>query len=263
MRLRSQHVCVGSILSALLLLLPACAVPGSISAMTTPTARSVPTTAPTPTATLIVVPTHEVKFVTKDGVQLAGTLYGSGHTALILSNQTDTTQRDWAPFAKLLASKGYLTLTYDFRGQGASQGSFDTDKLVTDAEAAMALVRKSGAQHIVLIGASIGGAVTARAASVDPVNAVVILSAPAAWPDLEADDNVIQHLGAPAFFLNSEGDTYAAATQHMYDVAAQPKQLKLYQGFDHGVELVYDAQFGPEVRQLIFTFLATYAPVSA
>jgi alpha/beta superfamily hydrolase len=209
------------------------------------------------------VPTHTVTFVTKDGVKLAGTLYGSGHTALIFSNQTDTTQRDWATVAQIAASNGYLALTYDFRGQGASQGSFDTDKLVTDTQAAMALVRQRGAQHIALVGASIGGAVTARAAAAEHVDAVVILSAPAAWPNLEADDNVIKHLGAPAFFLNSEGDTYAAAIQHMYDVAVQPKQLKLYPGLDHGVELVYDPQFGTEVRQLIFAFLATYAPASA
>src|SRR5262249_26059628 len=163
-----------------------------------------------------------VTFTTKDGVKLAGTLYGSGHTALILSSQTDTTQRDWALFARLAANTGYLVLAYDYRGRGASQGSFETDKLATDVRAAMAFVRTQGAQRIALLGASIGGAATARAAVAEHVDAVVILSAPAAWPGLEADDTVIAHLGAPAFFLNSESDTYTAATQHMYDAAAQP-----------------------------------------
>ena len=255
--------CVGAVsIIGTLLLLSACAATGSSSTVTAPTATAVPTVAPSPTATFTVA-TRAVTFVTKDGVKLAGTLYGKGHTALVFSNQTDTTQRDWAPVAQLAASKGYLALTYDFRGQGASQGTFDTTMLATDVRAAMALVRQQGARHIALIGASIGGAATARAASVEHVDAVVILSAPAAWPGLEADDAVITHLGAPAFFLNSEGDAYAAAIQHMYDVAAQPKQLKLYPGLDHGVELVYDPEIGTEVRQLIFAFLATYAPPSA
>jgi alpha/beta superfamily hydrolase len=243
-------------------MLPGCAAIGSTTAVPTPTATAAPTAALSSTAT-VVVATRTVTFVTQDGVKLAGTLYGSGHTALVLSNQTDTTQRDWAPFAKLAASKGYLALAYDFRGQGASQGSFDTDELSTDVRAAMAFVRQQGARHIALIGASIGGAATARAAAAEHVNAVVILSAPAAWPDLEVTDGVIKHLGAPAFFLNSEGDTYASAIQHMYEVAAQPKQLKLYKGVDHGVELVYDPEIGTEVRQLIIAFLATYAPASA
>lgn len=262
--MRSRHARLARLIGILtsLLLVSACTATGSReSATPVAVATRVPTAVPSPTATLS-VPARAVTFITKDGVKLSGTLYGSGSIALILSNQTDTMQRDWAPFARLAASKGYLTLAYDYRGKGASKGTFETDKLATDVRAAMAFVRQQGARHIALIGASIGGAATARAAAAEHADAVVILSAPDAWPGLEADDQVIEHLGAPAFFLNSMNDYYTAAVQHMYDVAAQPKQIKLYPGFDHGIELLYDPTIGTKVCQLIFAFLAAHVPAS-
>lgn len=253
---------LSSILGVLtaLLLLSACAASTSTSTAT-PSETPTPTVVPSPTAT-VVVPSHMVKFTTSDGMKLDGTIYGRGRTALIFSNQTDTAQRDWAPFAQLAASNGYLALVYDYRGRGDSQGSFIIDKLDTDVRAAIAFVHSQGARQVALIGASIGGAATARAAAAEHVNAVVLLSAPADFTGLEADDTVIEHLGAPTLFLNSIGDNYSAAIQHMYDVAAQPKQIKLYPGVDHGVELVYDDKYGAEVQQLILTFLATYAAPS-
>src|SRR5512136_565205 len=64
-----------------------------------------------------------VTFTSDDGVTLSGTLFGSGTSAVIFSHMFPTDQTSWTPIAKDLAGRGYLVLTYDFRGYGASQGA--------------------------------------------------------------------------------------------------------------------------------------------
>lgn len=215
---------------------------------------------PPPTATAS-VPTHDVTFTTPDGVRLDGTLYGSGTTGVVLSHQVNGQQSQWMYFARVLAAHGYLALTFDFRGHGASEGTPDTAKEDIDLRAAVKFLRGQGAKQIALMGASLGGAITLRVAATEPVVAVATLSAVAQWSTQPVTDAIIKAIKAPKLFINSKLDPAAGDTQHMYDVAAAPKAIHLYEGNEHGVALFGGAN-GDDLDQRLLTFMATYAPAT-
>lgn len=222
-----------------------------------PTLRP-PTTSPTATPA---VTTRSVSFVTGDHLKLTGTLFGSGHTAVVFSNQTDTSAGKWAPVARAFAARGYLALAYNYRGTYGSQGTFDTSVLDKDISAAIAFVRAQGASRLVLIGASIGGAATARAASGTSVVSTVILSAPRDWPVLPVTDDALRAITAPKLFVDSEGDEFADDVQAMYDGSPPPKEIHFYPGVAHGLDM-FGMQYGDDLLRRIITFVQTNAPAS-
>ncbi len=225
------------------------------------TARVTPTTAiPTvaqPTATLA-VPSRTVSFTTPDGLRLSGTLYGSGTVGVALSHQSDGSQNEWSGFARQLAAHGYMALAFDFRGHNASAGPADVSREDVDLRAAIRFLRAQGATRIALMGASLGGAVTLRVAATESVVAVATLSAVATMPTQEVTDDIIKAIKAPKLFINSTLDYAADATQHMYDVAAPPKQIHLYPGIAHGVG-IFSGDNGTDLIQRLLTFMDTYA----
>lgn len=228
-----------------------------------PTPIPTPTPFPTPTPTLV-VPSHDITFTTSDNIQLAGTLFGQGKTFVIFSNQTDTLAWNWTPIAQQFAVHGYAALCYDYRGRGDSQGNRDLGpSLMTDLQAAISFAQRQGARHIVLVGASIGGAVTANvAASTSSVTAVAIISSPRDFPQVEVSDATTARIVAPKLLMNSQGDSYASDTQAMYDAAHQPKDLHLYPGRDHGLDLL-TGLYGADAMQRLLTFVQQYAPANA
>ena len=249
---------------ALVLALAGLAACGGTSPATAtqPTPIPTPTPFPTPTATLT-VPSRDVTFTTSDHMRLAGTLFGHGKTVVIFSNQTDTLAWNWTPIAQQFAARGYAALCYDYRGRGSSEGDRDLGpSLMTDLRAAISFVQGQGAQRIMLVGASIGGAVTANVAASTPVAAVAIISAPRDFLGVEVSDATMAHIAAPKLLMNSQGDSYAQATQAMYNAARPPKDLHLYPGRDHGLDLLTGSN-GADAMQRLFTFAQQYAPANA
>ncbi len=64
-----------------------------------------------------------VRLTALDGVQLAGTLFEpeeAPHTALLINSGTGIPQRFYARLARHAATRGFVTLTYDYRGIGGS-----------------------------------------------------------------------------------------------------------------------------------------------
>lgn len=226
--------------------------PTSIAPITMSTA----VTATTPTS---------VSFMTGDGVKLAGTLYGAGTTALILSNMGDNESAVWEGVAPLFAGQGYLVLTYHFRYP--SRTSRFTAEManhtVDDLQAAVAFVRTQGAQNLVLIGASLGGMATAKvAATVQPV-VLVVMAAPADLPefDFQVTAAELAAITAPKLFIASQDDTIvpATATQQMFELAAEPKEMQFYPGSAHGLQLL-TTNHAEELRQRLVTFITAHAP---
>lgn len=254
-RMRSIGTMTLSLIAVMTLALAGCGSAGGAASATATTAIPTP---PQPTATLV-VPWHTVSFTTPDGLHLSGVLYGSGTTGVALSHQSDGTQNQWRGFAQHLAANGYMALAFDFRGHGASAGPADISKEDIDLRAAIRYLRTQGATRIVLMGASLGGAVTLRVAATESVAAVATLSAVAFMPTQEVTDDTIRAIKAPKLFINSKLDDAAATTQHMYDVASPPKQIYIYPGIAHGVG-IFSGDYGPDLTQRLLTFLATYAP---
>ena len=204
------------------------------------------------------VASQTVSFTTEDGVTLGGTLYGSGSTAVIFSHMFPTDQTSWTALAKELANRGYMTLTYDFRGYGASGGQKDVSRIDRDLRAAVAFVRQQGATHLVLVGASMGGTATAKVAATERPAAVVIMSAPASFRGLSVSDDEIRAITAPKLFIGSEQDGATRDTLHMFDVASEPKEKHIYPGSGHGT-FIFDSQYGDDLTQRLIQFIEAYA----
>src|SRR4051794_10022479 len=99
-----------------LALLSAC---GGTTAATAPP-KATPTDTPAP---------GTFYFTTDDGVTLSGKIVGTGTTAIVLSAQDGDPGSEWSPLATQLADRGYLVMTYNYRGIDPSQGRYLKDML--------------------------------------------------------------------------------------------------------------------------------------
>lgn len=266
-------ICRWGLLCALVLALASCAggapptalptqAPTLAPATAAPSPRA-PTPLPQPTATPSATGARAVTFTTSDGAELQGTLYGSGTTAVVLSNMGDNDPAPWQAFAPQLAARGYTVLTYSFRFPKNADG-FDkarAQQTLEDLRAAIAFAQRAQPQQLVLVGASLGGMVTAKAAGAAQASAVVILAAPAELPafDFRVETAELQALTMPKLVIGSEQDNTVpfADTQRMYDLAPEPKQLHSYPGSAHGVQLLAGAEAGDLAARLI-DFIAAH-----
>lgn len=247
-------------LAALLLLFLLAACGSGTATQAAPTAT--PTPGITPTAPIPDVPAQVVHFSTQDHIQLTGLLFGHGKTAIICSHESNATKAIWRAtgMPQRLAQRGYMVLAYDFRGYGDS-GRGGTLNFDADLRAAVTFVRQQGATTIILMGSSMGGAVSLKVAGSESIAGVISLSAPQHFIAFPISDADVQAISAPKLFVNSQDDTYAADTQHMYTLASEPKQLYMYSGAAHGVA-IFSTSHGVDLTQRIFDFIAQYAPPS-
>jgi esterase/lipase len=212
-----------------------------------------PSPAPTLEATQIVT------FTTADGATLSGTLYGSGSTVVILSAMSDKRQETWAPFARQVATQGYRAFTYNYRHwtNGGKMTDSLLDKAAEDLRAAVAFARERGAKEVVLIGASLGGLASIKAASDMQPAAVVVLASPFGpfprLPSLQVNEADLQAMTVPKLFINTERDEigFAEDTQQMFEAAPDPKEIQIYPGSAHGTDLFKTDQAAALTQRLI------------
>ncbi len=248
---------VWAVFLCVLLLLSACS--GQATGRVATTQTVMPTMTPaTPTATPVVA-TRAVHFPSDSGAQLIGTLYGQGKTAIIFANQTDSYQEAWKPLAQSFAAKGYMTVTFEYEGLHGSGGDRFSSPYARNVVSAVAFAKTQGATRVVLVGASIGGLAVIAAATRTNALAVVSLSAPTDWSGVGTGDDFLKDMHMPKLFAAAERDDAADSVRHLYDVALEPKQLQMYVGAAHGVELLNQSDEGP-FNRLVLTFIQTNAP---
>lgn len=208
-----------------------------------------------------------VHFTTQDGATLQGTLYGNGTTVVIFSAMGAQKQDTWTATAQAVAQQGYLTFTYNFRYWITETQIEDRFRnLATeDLLGAVNFVRQQGAQHVVLVGASLGGMATAKAAALVKPDAIVIMSAPMSANGLEMQvmSDELQAISAPKLFIGSQDDTTVAHAElrRMFDAAPQPKEIHVYPGTAHGTDM-FSTEYGSSLTQLLITFIEDSAPAS-
>ena len=235
--------------------------------MRTATSVSATTLPVTQTRTPNIKASRIVTFTTADGVALHGTLYGSGTTTVILSTMGAQRQETWAPFAREIAARGYLALTYNFRYWVSDTKIQDNlrDKAAEDLRAAIALARQQGAQRVVLVGASLGALASIKAAYDGQPAAVVIMAAPfgpfPALPSLQVDKTDLQAIKAPKLFINTEHDQggFTESTRQMFEAAPDPKELQIYPGSAHGTDL-FDTDQAADLTRRLIDFVEQNAP---
>ncbi|MDR7473817.1 MAG: alpha/beta hydrolase [Armatimonadota bacterium] len=199
-----------------------------------------------------------IRFPTDDGMAIAGYEIGRGRTAVILSPMYATDQRIWFPLAEELARRGYTAITYDYRGIGRSGGRFVIAQTYRDALAAVAYATRRGPRPVVLIGASMGGTVSLKAAALRPVAGVVVIASGMRFRGLDVRPH-LPTLRTPKLFIAGTGDQpFADSVRTMHMRTPPPKALRLYPTGAHGVHLFATPQ-GPAIRAEILTFVRTYA----
>jgi pimeloyl-ACP methyl ester carboxylesterase len=196
------------------------------------------------------------RFDTEDGIELTGEIRGSGGAGIVLAHAFPADRGSWAEFADYLQGKGYLTLTFDFRGYGDSAGERDIPEIWRDVLAAASALRERGADRIVLVGASMGGTASLIAASRADVNGVVTLSAPTTFMGLSAPPEVLAAIDEPKLFVAAEGDDSAPeSAQALYELSSGAKRIEIVTGESHGTELLEGGQ-AEVVRNVILQFLS-------
>ena len=222
--------------------------------------RSAVTPTHSPTATAAPV-TQEVSFVTSDGVTLSGTLYGQGTRAIILSNEGDNDAFAWVPVAQQLATLGYLVLGYSYRPEVATANGLSSQGL-RDLRAAVAFIHTRHVTGITLMGSSLGGLISLKEATAEHFDALVPISAPVAFGDVQLSDAELQRLTSPKLFVTSDqNDPFTSDTYHMFAVTPQPKAERIYPGRRHGLAL-FQGTSGPDLLSALRQFLQRYVPVN-
>ena len=229
-------------------------IPAAAAAVT-PAPTSLPTAAP-------LDPGRPVTFAASNGVTLSGVLYGQGTQAVIFSNMGDQHPASWAAAAQAAAAAGFLALTYDFRYWVS--GKMDTSLMPyvgDDLSAAAAFVRLQGARQVALVGASMGGVATAKAAAAIGASAVVIIAAPMQVPgvDLSVSPAELQAILAPKLFVTSENDDTVSPEelQAMYVLAVEPKELYIYPDSTAHGTLLFQTHYASDLLERILAFVKT------
>ncbi len=207
-------------------------------------------------------PPRTIRFITEDGVELAGDLHGEGEAGVVLAHMFPTDRSSWEDFADLLDDEGYLALNFDFRGYGGSGGSKDIALIWQDVLAAAGALRERGARRVAVIGASMGGTAALVAASRTDLDAVVTLSAPSTFMGISAPPEVLQAVDEPKLFVAAQSDGQAAATaQSFYTQASGAKRLEIVSGSEHGTDLLEGGQ-AEIVRMHVLNFLRSQVPAA-
>ncbi len=216
-------------------------------------------------------------FETEGGeATLHGTLYGEGPVGVVLSHMgiPGTDQTSWQDFAEVLAARGYLVLTYDTLGFGQSEGPLPPGttsgrNVVNCLEAALTFIRSQGTEHIIVIGASMGGTASAIVAvenTYDDIIGVGVISSGRSVTrrNPRITDEQLAALTVPSLWISGEDDVTALYIPEMFQRAGSAdKELCLYESTSaHGTSLFYVDPYGSDLEQRLLVFIERAASAS-
>jgi pimeloyl-ACP methyl ester carboxylesterase len=218
---------------------------------------------PAPSTAHPCVKGNELWFRAADVTKLVGHRFGGetpgARTAVVLAHMSVGNLCQWVPYARGLAGKGFFVVPFDFRGHGFSEGRQNHRRAAADVAAAVRAVRKLGARHVIVAGASLGGiAALVAAPNLRPaVDGVVSISGPAAIAGTLNALPAVSRIRVPTLYLVGEQDQnapydFAADAQTLFDATrTDAKRLEVLPGSLHGVFLVSGSAFA---RSLLLTF---------
>jgi pimeloyl-ACP methyl ester carboxylesterase len=151
----------------------------------------------------------------------------------------------WAPFARLLAARGYHVLAFDY----------GNDSPESDVVAAARALRRLGARREVLIGASEGAKAAVMAAAGSP-DAVVGVASLSAERSLGGEDVLpsARRLRLSALFVTARDDPWSKDDTPLLERAASraaSRRLLFVSGSAHGIDLTSN----PRARRAVLAFV--------
>jgi pimeloyl-ACP methyl ester carboxylesterase len=196
---------------------------------------------------------------TSDGVRLYAVEAGDGPTVIVLAHQGRSDLCEEVPYAKTLLAAGLRVLAFDFRGNGHSDSSAKSSlALGRDLAAAVARADEQRAQHVFVIGASMGGAAVVQNGAGLTVDGLVSLSGTRLWPGFGINKPGPAALRRPFLYVGSRDDWRAPlreARAIFRSVGSQDKRQVLYPGSLHGWQLVQNGPFAAKTRALLLTWI--------
>jgi len=136
---------------------------------------------------------------------------------------------------KSLEASGFVALRFNFRGVGASEGSYDQGVgEVRDAKAALSFLKSISSPKVAkmgIAGYSFGAYVAAHAAVESPdVDALALISPPLALYDF----GFLRAIRKPIFIALGDRDEFAGASiEELARIAASQARISLIEGADH------------------------------
>lgn len=200
---------------------------------------------------------EDATFETSDGVRLHGWYvpHDDPRAVLLFShgNAGNITHR--AHVLRTFERLGVAVLIYDYRGYGRSEGSPNEEGVIRDARAARAwLAQRAGVaeEQIVLLGRSLGSAVSVQLAAQDGARGLVLESSFTSMPDVAAKHypwlpvrlvmrnrfdsaEVIGRYHGPLLQSHGDRDTIIPIElgRRLFELANEPKQFYVLRGSDH------------------------------
>lgn len=98
-----------------------------------------------------------IEATTADGIRLRGELVRGDSTWCVLVHDEGEDIDAWRPLRRGLARLGWTVLAMDLRGHGGSDGMWNRARGALDVDLPVTLAWRSGASHVCLFGAGLGG----------------------------------------------------------------------------------------------------------
>jgi dienelactone hydrolase len=234
--------------------------------LSTATAGAADDTPPTPTeacgSSADVLHARSFWVNTKDGFRLYMLEAGAGKTTIVLAHGGRSDLCETVAFATKLVAQGYRVLAFDFRGNGRSAATHNL-ALGNDLAAAVAHARQGGAEHIFLIGSSMGGAAIVQNTSTLDVDGRISLSGTRLWRGFGINNQSgLARIRAPYLYVGARDDWRAPLTEALgifRKVGARDKRTALYPGSDHGWQFMETSRYAPKARALVLAWIASHS----
>jgi len=220
---------------------------------------------------------EEVELINEEGVVLAGTLFNTNKNeiAVVLAHSgvLGEDQEGLHPIAQSLAEAGKTSLTFDFQGYGRTGGETAYAEVDQDAKAAVTYLRNNGYQKIACMGVGLGGTACLKVSRESNIAGLLVISAPLevttgklikepeldmVITKLEVTEDDLHNLGYPILVIaaeedNAAGRPFAEMARNMYEYASEPKEIVIFPGTEHSMEL-FRSDHGEEMKKLVFEF---------
>jgi pimeloyl-ACP methyl ester carboxylesterase len=201
---------------------------------------------------------------TSDGVRLYAVTAGRGPTVVVLAHAGGANLCGWLPYAATLVRAGLRVLAFDFRDYGLSGRPPKHWLLLgNDLAAAVVRARATGAKHVFLMGASMGGAAVVQNTAGLQVTGRISLSGTRLWECYGINEPLsLPRIRAPFLYLGSRDDwraPFKEARGILDRIGARDKRGAFYPGSFHGWDLVDGAPFAARARALVLTWIRSHS----
>jgi len=175
-----------------------------------------------------------ISFNTADGVELQGTVFGQGKTAVIIIPGPAEGAQAWANQAKAIAAQGFTVLTYDLREQSDPDEVTRAEKDLEDLKSAIDFMKDNGASDHILIGPGDHGILAIKAAGETNAKAVVTFSTPLNSTAFSVTAADLQAISGPKLFIDTENSPTQPAAVQMFEWSNSPKTWRFLPGSAQG-----------------------------